>query len=229
MIERSKESYALWVQAVHELRQPVQSLLFLTQVIMDAKDEKQRRQTGRFMEAALLALQAMLDALGELCREESEAEPNIQDCDVANLIARLSEEFEALLMEHGMRLRTWAAPVTVRTNVKLLETIVRGLLLNAVMFGSGTEVLLACRRQRSARRIEVYFRDQPISVAQRKALFGELRGQRGGLSTSEAIPGLGLVAHLCRRLGGRLELTALANAGHRLALVLPTAADATQR
>src|SRR5262245_54457106 len=61
----------LWAQAAHDLRQPVQAALLLTNMLDDVSDRAALRRTARHIGATLQSLQEMLEILTLLARIEA--------------------------------------------------------------------------------------------------------------------------------------------------------------
>lgn len=219
---RNASPPALWAQAAHDLRQPIQSLLLLTHVMSSSSDDAQRRQMARSMEDALVALQSMLDGLAGLAKLESRLEaPRFGPCLLPDICARAAAGLDDIIAGRGVHLRVSAAPVTVTSDPRLLETVIAGLVLNALKYGTGKEILLRSRQSDDRHRVEIVFRGPAISDLQQKAIFIEVQRRSGPPASSELAHGIGFLARLSSFLGGSLECASVPKGGQCLALVVP--------
>jgi signal transduction histidine kinase len=212
----------LWVQANHDLRQPLQALFFMTRSLARAGDAKVR-ETAAYMEAALQGLQNKLELVTELSRLEAGSKvPQLCTCALADICQSLMPKMTTLAAGHDIDLRSRLGDAKVVSDGQLLNLMVRSLMLNAIKLANRGDVLMASRKRGKRVSLEVYFKSAPIGDAQTKGAFVQLSPK--DQPSSELGLGLGFIEHLGQSLDHQLERKILPNAGVRLALLLPAAA-----
>ncbi|MCH9809359.1 MAG: HAMP domain-containing histidine kinase [Alphaproteobacteria bacterium] len=223
MISNDTNSTPAWAQAAHDLRQPIQSLLLMTQAMSGCRDETERRQIADAMDDTLISLQDMFDGLATLAKLEAGYEPaSVGPCLLSDVCARAEASLKDRISERGIHLSLNAAPVEVTTNASLFEKLIAGLIGNALHYTSGEVVRLECN---DCRRIEVGFDAAQIPPRLQDAVFIEILRPRGACVMSQAAPGLGYLARLANVLGWRLDTSASTN--DRQTLVLTARSNAT--
>lgn len=212
----------LWVQANHDLRQPLQALFFMTRSLARIADAKVQ-ETAAYMEAALQGLQGKLELLTELSRLETGSKvPRFHTCGLAAVCQSLLPGMTTLAAGQGVRLRTRFVEAQVVSDEQLLSLMVRSLTLNALKLANQPDVLMASRRRDTRVNVEFYFKGAAIGDAQRKGAFVQLSPKDH--PSSELALGLGFIAHLGQSLDHVLECKTLPRDGVCLALSLPEAA-----
>jgi signal transduction histidine kinase len=213
----------LWAQASHDLRQPVQALLFLTHTILsDTLDRGMLHRTVERMDDALYGLQAKLELLNELSQLEADRKkPEMRLCSLAELHDCVMRQMESVAEAHGIGLRSRSPHGMVRSDAKLLSMLLKSLIMNAIRLGRGDDILVGWRRRGESVRLEVYFKAPPISAMQAQAALIELRHHIKERTGTVFGLGLGFIGHLSRALEVSLEHQTLSASGQRLSLELP--------
>ena len=213
---------SLWAQAAHDLRQPVQAALLLTKMLDGASGPAELTRTARHIGTALESLYGMLEVLTLLSRVEAGLQiVRLRTCQLADVLAPTIRETNEIAAKRGIPLLFRNMRGMVRTNPTLLATATRSLLLNAIKFGNGKEILACCRRRGDQVSLEVHFRGASLDAARERNAFVELSSRGDGSIASELGLGLALLEPLCRRLGHNLNYTSLPPDGQLLAMVLP--------
>ena len=195
--------------ASHDLRQPLQTLVLLQGLLVKAvSGEKEQRLVARF-DKTLTAMAAMLNALLDINQIETgavQAEP--ADFPINALLERLREEFTPHAQASALSLRVVACGLSIHSDPRLLEQMLRNLLTNALKYTRKGKVLLGCRRHAGGLRIEVW--DTGIGIAETKlhAIFEEY--YQIDNAAREQARGLGLGLAIVQRLGDLL--------GHRISV-----------
>jgi signal transduction histidine kinase len=212
----------LWAQAVHDLRQPVQAALLLTKMLDGVSGPAELRRTARHLGTALESLYDMLEVLTLLSRVEAGLQMvQLRTCQLADVLAPTIREMSEIASERGLPVRFRNIRGLVRTNPTLLATATRSLLLNAMKFGNGNEVLTCCRRRGNQVSLEVHFGGASLDAASERNAFVELPARGDGSIASELGLGLALLERLCSRLGHNLQFSALPPDGQLLTMALP--------
>jgi signal transduction histidine kinase len=212
----------IWAQAAHDLRQPVQAALLLANVLDGVSEPSELKRTAKHIEGSLGSLLDMLDILILLSRIEARLQtaPS-RACELADVLSSVMRETTDIAAERGLRLRFQRMRGVVRSHPKLLAVAVRSLVLNAIEFGNGEEIQIACRRRGNQLNLEAVFKGARIDAARDACAFVQLSPSRG--APTGAVLGLGpvLLEHLCRLLGHKLEYGKPSPDWRLLGLVLP--------
>ncbi len=210
--------------ASHDLRQPVQALLLLSDLLLRESLPAGARRMAEQIQSSLGGLGGMLDGMLDISKLEAGlVAPNPEPVDIAALLARLYGEFSALAGKGGQSLRLVAPPLTIRTDPGLLERVLRNLLTNALRYAPGGRVLLGARRRGDRLQIEVW--DNGIGIADQHIdrIFQDFfqvgnaaRDRREGLGL-----GLSIARRLVTMLGGVIDVTSSLGRGSRFTVSLP--------
>lgn len=218
---RSDLPGSLWARVAHDIRQPTQALLLLSHLIARTENADERGKIANQMEDQLVALQTMLDHAGLLASFDAGAgSANMLPCDLTPLITRVAGQQADVIRARGASLKINIRPATLTIDAKLLEIAVTGLMLNALEYSTGDQILLSSRSRHGENRIEIEFTGPKMSPRQLAAIFIELRRPRDGMMTSMLVTGLGFLSRLAIHVGGDLQCQSLPNGAQRLALVL---------
>ena len=210
--------------ASHDLRQPVQALLLLSDLLLRESLPAGARRMAEQIQSSLGGLGGMLDGMLDISKLEAGlVAPNPEPVDIAALLARLHGEFAHAAEMGGQSLRLVAPPLTMRTDPGLLERVLRNLLTNALRYAPGGRVLLGARRRGDRLQIEVW--DNGIGIADQHIdrIFQDFfqvgnaaRDRREGLGL-----GLSIARRLVTMLGGVIDVTSSLGRGSRFTVSLP--------
>ena len=212
--------------ASHDLRQPMHALgLFVTQLNNRIKDPENRHLTGR-IEAAVSALQGLLDALLDVSRlDAGVVTANLTDFRVNTLLERIETAFAPDATDRGLHFRVARCRLAVRSDPMLLERILINLVANALRYSEAGGILVGCRRRGERVRIEVWDTGVGIAPEHQQAIFQEFyqvgnpeRDRTKGMGL-----GLSIAARLARLLGGRIDLRSVPGRGSVFAVEVPRA------
>ena len=208
----------IWAQAAHDLRQPVQAALLLTKVLDHPSSRAEQKRTIRQIEAALRSLHEMLDVLHTLARIELGLQiVQLRPCSLADILGPVVKQMAGIAADRGVALTCRKTRGAVRSNPKLLAMALRGLFLNAIEFGGGSDIVACVSRHGAKLKFEVHFRGASLDAARERNAFVLLSS---GPIAGEPGLGLGLLEHLCRSLGHDFQHTRQPADGHLLALTL---------
>ncbi|MGC2855565.1 ATP-binding protein [Novispirillum sp. DQ9] len=219
--------------ASHDLRQPVQALVFLIEAVA-------RRVHGLeavaplldHMRSSLDGLQRLLDGLLDLSRLDAGAivaQPRVVALD--DLLARLVKEYEPMAQDRGLTLRRVPTSLHGVTDPVLLERVLRNLIENALRYTRAGGVVVGCRRAGGRVRVRVVDSGIGIPEGQSEAIFEEFfqignpeRDRRKGLGL-----GLSIVQRLAAILGHRVTVDSRPARGSCFTIELEGAAAAAAR
>jgi two-component system CheB/CheR fusion protein len=195
--------------ASHDLRQPLQTLALLQGLLAKSVEgERARKLVGRIDET-LGVMTGMLNTLLDMNQiEAGTVQVTPVGFPINDLLDRLREEFTYHAHSQRLDLRIVSCGLSVETDARLLEQMLRNLLSNAVKYTKRGGVLVGCRRRAGRLRIEVWDTGVGIPESEHEAIFEEYHQLDN--SARNRSRGLGLGLAIVRRLGTLL--------GHRIAV-----------
>ena len=210
--------------ASHDLRQPLNSaVLFLESMDDDGvqPDDLALLQRAR---VALSSLNNLLGTLLDVARLDSGGMlPQIADFPVAALLDRIGPEFVGVARSAGIDLRFMPCRTWVRTDVHLLETVLRNFVSNAIRYTPTGRVLVGCRRRREGLLIGVYDSGVGIESRHLQAIFEpyyqvpqERRRGNGGIGL-----GLSIVSRISNLLGLERHVRSVPGKGSLFGVIVP--------
>src|SRR5271170_1696551 len=202
--------------ASHDLRQPLQTLALL-QALLAKKvtGEKEQKLVGRIDEA-LGAMTSMLNTLLDINQIEVGAvKVEAAEFPVSDILDRLRGELTYHAQSAGLALNVMPCRLSIRSDRRLLEQMVRNLLSNALKYTQRGRVLVGCRRRPGKLRIEIWDTGLGIPTSELEAIFEEYhqvdnpaRQRSRGLGL-----GLSIVKSLGDLLGHQIRVRSLPGKG----------------
>ncbi|MBP2292375.1 PAS domain-containing hybrid sensor histidine kinase/response regulator [Azospirillum rugosum] len=202
--------------ASHDLRQPVQSLVFFTAALASQLPEGTARAMVDDMEVAVAALKTLLDSLLDVSKLDAgvvSVRPMIFPVDSVLATTRVS--YTTLAAAKGVRLTVVPSNALVRTDPALFGRMVQNLVDNAVRYTGEGRILVGCRRRGDLLRVEVWDTGIGIPAGQTEEIFEEFtqignpeRDREKGLGL-----GLAIVKRLSRLLGHRVSVRSVHGRG----------------
>ena len=214
--------------ASHDLRQPLQTLTLLQALLSrNVEGEKAPKLVARLGDT-LGAMASMLNTLLDINQIEAGlVRAEKVDFTINELFERLRDEFSYLAQAQKLTLRVVLCGLTVHSDPRLLEQMIRNLLSNAMKYTRRGEVLLGCRRQDGALRIEIWDTGIGIPESELQAIFDEYhqldndaRERTNGLGL-----GLSIVQRLARMLGHRIQVRSRLGKGSMFGIEVAVPAD----
>lgn len=210
--ERAVEARNRFLAAAsHDLRQPLQAIrLFIS--VLSAKRPSDLVDIVARMDEAMNGAEALLNSILDLGRiQAGTLSINPTEFALGELLEAFRLEYDIQAAAQGGDLRVVPCSLTVRADRVIVQRIVGNLLANALKYAGGGRILLGCRREGRAARIEVWDEGPGVPSDQADLIFEEFY-QIGNPERSPA-NGLGLGLANAKRLA---ELT-----GARLSLYRP--------
>ena len=226
--ERANLSKSRFLAAAsHDLRQPLQTLSLvrgiLAKKIKDKKDEEALMLVARLNETAD-ALLGMLDTLLDINQlEAGGVRPERVDFPINDLLERLRIEFAFHAQAHGLIWHVVPCRLSIRSDPRLLEQMIRNLLSNAVKHTEHGKILLGCRRRGDKLRIQVWDTGTGIPRDQFRAIFEEFHQLDNPVREHKRGFGLGLsiVQRLGNLLGHSVDVQSRIGKGSVFAVEVP--------
>jgi len=193
--------------ASHDLRQPLQSLALLQGLLAKTVEGARAQKLIARFDETLGAMTGMLNALLDINQiEAGTVRPAVVTFPINDLLVRLRDEFTYHAHAQGLFLRMVPCSLSIQSDPRLLEQMIRNLLSNALKYTSAGKVLLGCRRSPGVLSIEVWDTGVGIPAEELQAVFEEYHQLDN--AARERSRGLGLGLSIVQRLGNLL--------GHRV-------------
>jgi two-component system CheB/CheR fusion protein len=190
--------------ASHDLRQPLQTLVLLQELLAKTVvGEKAKKLIGR-LDQTLGGMSGMLNALLDINQIEAgtiraEFETFRIDAVLDRVTAELAYQAEA----QRIALHVLPCTLSVRSDSRLLEQMIRNLLSNALKYTKRGRVLLGCRRRSGNLCIQIWDTGAGIPEGQLEDIFEEYHQLDN--SARDRNLGLGLGLSIVKRLGILLD------------------------
>lgn len=214
--------------ASHDLRQPTHAMgLFVSRLAQLPHDAQSQQLIGS-LEASVLALQDLLDALLDLSRLEANAvQVHLRPFALAEVFTQIHDELALTAIEKGLRLRIRPTDACLMSDPSMLHRILLNLVANALRYTLSGGVLLACRVSADGRRARIEVWDSGIGIASQhhESIFKEF--YQVGNAERDRSKGLGLglaiVARKAQLLGHRVQICSRPGQGTRFSVEVPLA------
>ena len=193
--------------ASHDLRQPLQALS-LMRGALDRRIKEDRKEEALELVARLdetaAAMSGMLNALLDINQlEAGTVHADMVNFPIDGLLDRLKDEFSYHAQAQGLVLRVVRCGLSIHSDPRLLEQMIRNLLSNALKYTKRGKVLLGCRRSKDVLSIEIWDTGVGIPNDDLQAIFDEYHQLDN--AARERSRGLGLGLSIVQRLGDLLS------------------------
>ena len=218
--------------ASHDLRQPLQTISLLHEILAKKlKDETTLRLVGR-LDETVSTMSSMLDTLLDINQLEAGiVRREMVDFPINAVLEQLRTQFSFHAAAHRLGWRVVPSSLSVRSDPRLLEQMIRNLLSNAVKYTNKGKILLGCRRRGNKLRIEVWDTGIGVPEEQLQAIFEEFhqldnpaRERSKGLGL-----GLAIVERLADLLGHTVDVRSRPGKGSVFAVEVPLGREAPPR
>jgi two-component system, chemotaxis family, CheB/CheR fusion protein len=190
--------------ASHDLRQPLQTLHLLQGLLAKVVEgEAAQKLIARF-DQTLAGMSGMLNTLLDINQIDSGAvRVEKVTFPIGDLFDVLRDEFACHADDRKVSLHVMPCSLSIHSDPRLLEQMIRNLLSNALKYTKRGKVLLGCRRRKEKLSIEVCDTGPGIPEEELHAIFEEYRQLDN--AARERSQGLGLGLSIVKGLGNLLE------------------------
>jgi signal transduction histidine kinase len=210
--------------ASHDLRQPLHALELFVQALEDTSLPAHAQQLVANVRRSVDSMEELFDALLNISRlDAGVVHPRVGVIPLADLLDRLSFEYEAIARQKGLSLQIMDTSLYVKSDPTLLARILRNLVANAVRYTERGRVLVGCRRRGDQVSIEVWDTGPGIPAGKHAEIFQEFtqlddpeRDRRKGLGL-----GLAIVERLAQLLGHAVRLRSVVGKGSVFTVTVP--------
>ncbi len=190
--------------ASHDLRQPLQTLSLLQAMLADGISNPVASQLIERLDKTIGVMSGLLDKVLDINQlEAGVVQPKHSEFAIDDVLQQMRTEFEIHTADAGLSLRVVPCHMTVRTDPRLLEQILRNMLSNATKYTNQGRILLGCRRRGERLSIEVWDTGTGIPETEFCAIFKEFHQLDNSAGTRAK--GLGLGLAIVQRIADLLE------------------------
>ena len=210
--------------ASHDLRQPLNSALLFLESMDEVPLGTGNRELLQRAKVALASLNNLLGTLLDSARLDLNGiAPRMADFPIDALLDRIGPEFGSVARSAGLELKFMACSAWVRTDMHLLETMLRNFVSNAIRYTPRGRVLVGCRRRQSG--LEICVHDTGIGIESRhlEKIFEEYyqvpmteRPRDSGIGL-----GLSIVSRVARLLSLDCSVESIVGKGSRFSVKVP--------
>jgi two-component system, sensor histidine kinase len=223
--DRANETKTRFLAAAsHDLRQPLSSALLFLESISEQALAGLDRDYLHKARVALASLSNLLDTLLDVARLDSGGiEPQYAHFPVGAVLDRIVPEFDSVARSAGLELDFVSSSAWVRTDMHLLETVLRNLISNAIRYTPRGRLLVGCRRRRDGLLISVHDTGIGIEREHLEAIFtAYYQVPAGGRARTTGIGlGLSIVERISTLLSLRREVRSVPGRGSMFAVMVP--------
>jgi PAS domain S-box-containing protein len=209
--------------ASHDLLQPLNAARLFVSALADLDHSKPNRGLINNVEVSLSAVEDLLAALLDISKLDAGAVvPELVDFPIASLLGPLVTEHQALAEDCGLALRCVSSRAVVRSDIRLLRSIIQNFLSNAIRYTRTGRILLGCRRRGTGLKIEIWDTGAGIPPDKFDEIFEEFRqlDTTGGHDRGIGL-GLAIVKRAAKTLGLPIEVRSLVGKGSVFSVTVP--------
>lgn len=190
--------------ASHDLRQPVQALVFFTTALSMRITEGAAASMLVEVQNSLEGLNMLLESLLDVSKLDAGVlQPQISSFPISDILGRLASEFGPEARAKGLSLRVMDSNAVASSDPALLGRVLRNLVANAVRYTTRGKVLVGVRRRAGHLRVEVWDTGVGIPPERQEEVFQEFT--QLGNAERDRSQGLGLGLAIVRRLTRLLD------------------------
>lgn len=198
---QANESKTRFITALsHDVLQPLNAArLFASALRAGDGEPAEQKGLAERVDTALRAAEELLDGLLDLSRLDAGGlTPQCERIAVADLLASVAEQYQAIADARGLRLRVRRTRLCVRADRRLLRRVIQNFVANALRYTRYGRVVLAARARGERVQIEVWDTGPGIPEYHLRQIFDEFH--RVDQPSPWGERGLGLGLSICQRI-----------------------------
>lgn len=210
--------------ASHDLRQPLSSAFLFLESLDEQNLDPANRAFVRKAKIALSSLNDLLRSLLDITKlEVGGIEPRICSFRAEDLLAKIVAEYSQVALTAGLSLRHVTSSAVIRSDPRLLESVLRNYVSNAIRYAPSGRVLIGCRRRPHALEIAVYDTGIGIPDVELEKIFQAYHQSVGAGQRRETGMGLGLsiVQRIVDLLGLERRVRSTVGQGSMFSVLVP--------
>lgn len=198
--EQNRKKTVFVARASHDLRNPLNVLLNLSEMMCMDLPSKERKELCELMKQSGESLQALINDILDLSHIENGIHFNMEDFDVRQMVDDVIQSYEiSTHKSHDITLEAELEKPVVRNDSKRLAQIVGNYLSNAIKYSpAGTGIVVTLRSDNDSLYIAVKDHGCGISDADKASVFDEFA------RFNTEVSGTGLGLSICKRIAEAL-------------------------
>ena len=232
MLAKADKSKTIFLAAAsHDLRQPLHAIsLFMEALSNSIKGDQKEGTTNSLslldrLKKSVSGLQGLINSLLDISKlDAGTIELNIETFPIQEILADIFEQTTIIADEKGVIVRSVDSSSTVVCDKILLLQILENLTSNAVKYTENGKILIGCRHENNALRIEVWDTGEGIPVENLDNIFDEFLQLNNPERKREKGLGLGLsiVSKAAKLLDTEIKVRSIVGKGSVFSVVIPT-------
>jgi len=217
-----REQREFLADLAHEIATPIQALSGYSQAVIDGTIPIDTAQAA--IEGQTTRLSELLDELTQLRSLDAPGESHFSEVDLEALANSLYVEFKPIATAAGIDMQFRGESVTLLTEQKLVETVLRNFITNALRYTPrGKRIIIRCRVIHQRVVLSVADTGLGIAAEHQERIFDRFYRTTEARDRISGGTGLGLTIarRAARSLGGHIELESQLGQGSDFRLVLP--------
>ncbi|MFK0089893.1 NahK/ErcS family hybrid sensor histidine kinase/response regulator [Pseudomonas sp. NPDC090755] len=222
----SKDKYL--AAASHDLLQPLNAARLLISTLRERSLPGSEQQLVERAHQALEGAEELLTDLLDISRlDQAAIKPDLDLYSLDEVLTPLASEFQPVAEAAGLHLRVRSGRLAVRTDLRLLNRILRNFLSNACRYTGHGRILLGARRRGEHLRLEVWDTGRGIAADRLESIFLEFNQLDVGRAADRKGVGLGLaiVERIARILDCQVRVRSWPGRGSVFSIDVPLSAQ----
>jgi len=212
--------------ASHDLRQPLQAqALFVAELNSRLHEPEKCRVILSRLDESIHAMRGLFNALLDISKlDAGVVQPKSQDFKISSLLAVIKDEYSAHAREKGLEFKVRCSARqgsdVVCTDPRLLDSVLRNLVVNAIRYTQSGKVLVGCRIRGKYLCVEVWDTGPGIAEKYQQTIFEEffqVENQQRDRSQGLGL-GLSVVQRIAKLLNCPIQLDSIVGKGTRFSV-----------